>query len=285
MSKLANKIFLTSGSWVAPPGVTSALIIGYGGGGAGGGGSPGSGTVNANSSTGGGGGGGSLLSWQIVNVVPGTTYVVTVGAGGNGATPTNPGANGSATSFDTLAVFSGAGGGASTTSSGAGTAFQAFGGTPVALNSAVTSAAYNGRTALNISPNGDSIQTPAGSGGRSINQAGNNVGAISFAGTPSAQGFAGGAGGSFGGTSTGVGGGGGGGGGGGPGGVGGAGGTGGNGSATVAVTSGTAGSAAAANTGGGGGGGGGGGTSTSGGASGSGGGSGGSGKLTISWIE
>jgi hypothetical protein len=278
---LTPTTYIANGTWTCPRGCYLALLIGYGGGGAGGGGSQGSGSNNLNSATGGGGGGGSQLSSQLVAVTPGTAYAVVIGAGGIAVIASATGTDGSSTTFGTLATFAGAGGGASTSSTGSGVACQTFGGTPVALNAAVTSVHYTGRTTLLLSPGGDSVQTPPGSGGRSLNQALNNIGYVSLAGTPSVQGFAGGVGGGYGGTSTGVGGGGGGGGGGGPAGVGGAGGTGGNGSATIATTSGTAGTSAAANTGAGGGGGGGGGTSTAGGAVGSASGAGGSGRLQV----
>ncbi|MEI8273739.1 MAG: alpha/beta hydrolase [Paludibacter sp.] len=64
-------------SWVCPAGVYSVQIECWGGGGAGGGGASG-GTGKA----GGGGAGGSYVKNTSVTVVPGTTYSVTVGAGG-----------------------------------------------------------------------------------------------------------------------------------------------------------------------------------------------------------
>ena len=78
--------FTSSGSWVAPAGVTSARILAVGGGGAGGAGWEG-----------GGGGGGGVVD-QTFSVTAGTTYTVVVGAGGSGVStswPTN--ANGAAT--------------------------------------------------------------------------------------------------------------------------------------------------------------------------------------------
>ncbi|MFZ4058890.1 MAG: beta strand repeat-containing protein, partial [Ferruginibacter sp.] len=70
----------TTGSWVAPSGVTSITVECWGGGGAGGG-------VSGSNAAGGGGSGGAYARNTII-VVPGNTYTVTVGAGGvqnNGA--------------------------------------------------------------------------------------------------------------------------------------------------------------------------------------------------------
>ena len=66
--------FTSSTSWIAPEGVTEVeyLVVA---GGAGGGGD-----------TGGGGGAGGYRTGTGLSVTAGTTYTITVGAGGNGAT-------------------------------------------------------------------------------------------------------------------------------------------------------------------------------------------------------
>ncbi len=97
MSKLVKKYFTSSGSWVAPAGVTEIIVIGCGGGGGGGTGASGS------TKWGGGGGGGSIENIAYVTVVPNTTYTITIGAGGTG-----PGVNGGATLFGSLFTMRGA---------------------------------------------------------------------------------------------------------------------------------------------------------------------------------
>jgi hypothetical protein len=79
----------SSGTWVAPDGVTSVLLIAAGGGQGGNyGGGPGS------------GGCGSLQVSGYVPVTPGVTYTVTIGAGGNGGTVGSPSSNyGASTTF------------------------------------------------------------------------------------------------------------------------------------------------------------------------------------------
>jgi hypothetical protein len=67
--------YRTSGTWTAPPGVTRVLVEAWGAGGAGGPGSPGS-------QGGGGGGGAGAYQRTVVAVVPGTTYDLVVGDGG-----------------------------------------------------------------------------------------------------------------------------------------------------------------------------------------------------------
>ena len=277
---LASTVFTASGTFIVPRGVSTLLVIGFGGGGAGGGGSGGS-TVNASGSTGGGGGGGSQQGLALVTSSGGTSITVTIGAGGLSVINNNAGNDGSPSLFGALATFPAAGGGASTTGAGASFALETFGGTPVALSAAMTSQFYNNRTQLIPNPVGDSVQISPGSGGRSLNQAGANVGYFSLSGTPSVQGFAGGAGAGPGATSTGVGGGGGAGGGGGPAGAGGVGGVGGPGSSAVAGGFGLNGTGAANNSGAGGGGGGGGGTSAIGPGIGGSSGAGGSGQIIV----
>jgi hypothetical protein len=66
--------FRASGQWTAPPGVTRVLVEAWGAGGAGGG--------SPDVRGGGGGGGAGAYQRSVVPVLPGTTYDVVVGAGG-----------------------------------------------------------------------------------------------------------------------------------------------------------------------------------------------------------
>jgi hypothetical protein len=80
--------FTSTGTWTAPSNVTQAYFSGCGGGGAGG-------ASSAPGNAGGGGGGGAAcVKKQLVNVVPGQTYSVTIGAAGAGATGAAGGAGG-----------------------------------------------------------------------------------------------------------------------------------------------------------------------------------------------
>jgi hypothetical protein len=67
--------YRASGAWTAPPGVTHVMVEAWGAGGAGGPGSPGP-------EGGGGGGGAGAYQRVVLPVVPGTTYDVVVGEGG-----------------------------------------------------------------------------------------------------------------------------------------------------------------------------------------------------------
>ena len=67
--------FRASGTWTAPPGVTYVLVEAWGAGGAGGQGSPGN-------QGGGGGGGAGAYQRAMLGVVPGTTYDLVIGDGG-----------------------------------------------------------------------------------------------------------------------------------------------------------------------------------------------------------
>lgn len=106
------------GGFVAPPGVTSVQLIGWGGGG--GAGAGGSGGLPEFAIPGGAGGGGAQKDVTEVTVEPAEAYDVLIGAGGAGAAFTGSyshGGDGGDTKFvrrrdgSTLAVFRGAGGG------------------------------------------------------------------------------------------------------------------------------------------------------------------------------
>lgn len=105
VSRVNIQLFTSSGSWVAPAGVTRVFVTALGGGGGGGGG----GSV-VNSHGGGGGGGGAILK-RAYTVTPGSSYSVTVGAGGAAGLSGNGGAGG-ASGFDSLGISApgGAGG-------------------------------------------------------------------------------------------------------------------------------------------------------------------------------
>ncbi|HBR15402.1 MAG TPA: hypothetical protein DD723_07660 [Candidatus Omnitrophica bacterium] len=111
-----SQIFLTSGNFTVPSGINVVFVTSIGGGGGGGGG--GSGGFE-NGGGGGGAAGGQVINLAPVTVTPKTTYTITVGSGGSGGNggvgPYNqPGSNGQAggdTSFGTLLVACGGGGG------------------------------------------------------------------------------------------------------------------------------------------------------------------------------
>ena len=102
-TKYTVESFTSTGStsWTAPSGVTSVEYLVVAGGGAGGGGYYG----------GGGGAGGMLTGTH--SVTPGTSYTVTVGAGGAATSSSNTnGSNGSDSVFDSITANGGGGGGA-----------------------------------------------------------------------------------------------------------------------------------------------------------------------------
>lgn len=108
-----RQAFTSSGSWTAPTGVSivKVFLVGGGGGGAGH-------VTNASRTQQGGGGGGGQVIEQYLNVTPGTSYTVTIGAGGSagGASTTKsltPGGVGGDSSFGSLLTAYGGGGGGS----------------------------------------------------------------------------------------------------------------------------------------------------------------------------
>lgn len=99
MLKLNKATFNSSGSWTCPSGVTTVIVWGMGGGASGcGGGS------NSNY---GKGGVGQHLQAVVLDVVPNTTYTITIGAGG-AATSSILGNAGGDTSFGALMTWAGA---------------------------------------------------------------------------------------------------------------------------------------------------------------------------------
>jgi hypothetical protein len=108
-----QEIYTTPGtySWTAPAGVTSVSVVAVGGGGGG-----------LASASGGRGGGGGGLGWKNnIPVVPGQTYTVVVGPGGQGTNSSSPGG---VSYFIDLSTVRGDGGAAGTT----GTSLVAGGG-------------------------------------------------------------------------------------------------------------------------------------------------------------
>ena len=292
---LRSIVFTSSGSWTAPSNVSKVIVEGFGGGGGGGGGSSPSVAFGNTIGMGGGGGGGSLYHSKTITVVPGTTYTITVGAGGTGgaggASPTTPGAvgsNGDDSSFGSLFIMPGASGGGKGILLGEGslaanTSYHSLGGPSVKLGNMLPdllSATY-------VSPNLYQLLPGIGYGGNgSLYNVTSTTYSNAMSGMPniyttsfSSPGLPGSVDGSY------DPGGGGGGGGNGPEGVGGNGGSGGNGinGAAISATNGGNGVSAAANTGAGGGGGGGAGQSNGGGQTGGNGGTGGSGLVIITF--
>ena len=157
----------SSGNFIVPTGVTSVFVSVHSssGGGASGQG-PQGGRYNQNAAAGsntGGAGGAGIVSGAWVQVSPGTTYAVVVGAGGAGGTAAGwnqqpvSGAAGGTSSFDgsTLSVVGGAGGTTST-----GTQASASGLTnlssqsPTSLAMTRTSSISNQNTGATVGGNG-----------------------------------------------------------------------------------------------------------------------------------
>ena len=167
--------YSTSGtfSWVVPVGVTSVTVEAWGGGGSGGG-------TNGRR-LGGGGGAGGQYSRRLLNVIPGNSYAVVVGAGGSGSV--GDGATGEDSTFGGNAVVAkgGAGGsraqgydsggaaGMASTSGGIGDIVYS-GGNGSAGNSYSSGAGGGG--AGSGGPGGDASGTVAGSGAASGGGAG-----------------------------------------------------------------------------------------------------------------
>lgn len=105
--------FNSNGSWTAPSGISSIDCLVVAGGGAGG--TNGSGNPGR---TAGGGGAGGFRNLTGVAVSPGTTYTITVGAGGAGSSEVFVNNPGSSSSIGALVLASGGGGGAANNTNG-----------------------------------------------------------------------------------------------------------------------------------------------------------------------
>lgn len=105
MAKICSAYFSASGSWLCPAGVTRVFVLAQGGG-AGGSGGRNATFYTANC------GMGTTPYMRACNVVPNTTYTITIGAGGNGGAPvtsaTQNGLAGGNTTFGALLTFTGA---------------------------------------------------------------------------------------------------------------------------------------------------------------------------------
>lgn len=109
--------FTSSASWIAPAGVTTINVLVVGGGGGGGAsyaltsGEGGNGDPARGGPSGGGGAGGQVVTNTTYTVVPGTTYTVTIGNGGAGATATltseTSASQGGNSVFDTITAYGG----------------------------------------------------------------------------------------------------------------------------------------------------------------------------------
>lgn len=99
-------VFTSTGTWTAPSNCSAVQIFMVGGGGGGG-------AIRSNGSTsnmhGGGGGGGQVIQ-RTLAVTPGSSYTITIGAGGAGGNLA-AGAVGGDTTFGSLATAYGGGGG------------------------------------------------------------------------------------------------------------------------------------------------------------------------------
>jgi hypothetical protein len=249
------EVYIGSNNWqtIASTAYSIDYLVVAGGGGGGG-------------NYGGGGGGGGVLTGSSVSVSPGTSYTVTVGAGGSaGVAQSSVGSVGANSSFSTVATAIGGGGGGYVNTGGSPTSGGSGGGAGGASTGVYSGAAGTVGQGNNGGSNGTaSAPYPAGGGG--------GAGAVGNPGAGSASGAGGvGSASSFSGTSVTYAGGGGGGAN-SSGATAGAGGTGGGGSGATSAT----GTSGTANTGGGGGGGYGGGTNN--------GGAGGSGVVIIRYL-
>ena len=99
MDRFTKRTFNSSGTWACPAGVTRVLVWGMGGGASGGGG-----FSNSNY---GRGGVGQNLQAVILDVVPNTTYTITIGDGG-AKTTSYLGNAGGDTTFGALMTWAGA---------------------------------------------------------------------------------------------------------------------------------------------------------------------------------
>ena len=154
--------FTASGSWTAPPGVTSATVEAWGGGGAGGG-------ARGRPAEGGGGAGGQYAS-RVVTVTPGNTYPVVVGAGGTGST--GDGAAGGDSTFNgtTVVAKGGAGGVGAPNNNSAGAA-----GSGTASNGVGTTVYAGGSGSSGVVAGGGCQAGGAGGGGAGSGGAGGDA--------------------------------------------------------------------------------------------------------------
>ncbi len=173
LAQIGTNSFTTVGTstWTCPSGVTTITVQTWGGGGGGGGVA-----TLANSPASGGGAGGSYNS-TVYNVVPGTSYIVTIGAGGTGGANTGAsGGTGGNSSFDgtNIIAVGGPGGTGATTAIGApggigttagNTAGINFAGGNGAAGTISTIGGGGGGGAGNTNAGGNAVGSTAGTGG------------------------------------------------------------------------------------------------------------------------
>ncbi len=157
-------------NWTAPSGVTRVIVHASGGGAGGGGGGGGGGGSTTTAASGGGSshnGGSAYLVTTTFSVIPGTVYLITIGAGGTGGAG---GAGGGPNSAGATGVTGTAGGQGGTTSFGSlahfGGAFSGPGGNPGSLGAGGTSGNYLAQTNYGgLMPTGANGGTAGNSGG------------------------------------------------------------------------------------------------------------------------
>ncbi|MDT3721407.1 hypothetical protein [Pseudomonas oryzihabitans] len=116
--KKAMYRFQNSGTWTCPAGVTKVWISGCGGGGGGGGAAGYDGNNVSGTGAGAGGGAGNSVVRTPIDVVPGTSYAITIGGGGSGgltgavASTGGQGTAGGSTAFGNLLTLAGGASGA-----------------------------------------------------------------------------------------------------------------------------------------------------------------------------
>jgi Concanavalin A-like lectin/glucanases superfamily/IPT/TIG domain len=159
--------FNGSGNWTAPAGVTSVTVEAWGGGGAGGG-------ATSNPAKGGGGAGGQYAR-KLITVVPGTSYVITVGAGGAGSAGSGGAGGDSIFSSNVVIAKGGAGGSAATSGiAGVGSAAGGVGDVVFAGGSGSDGAVTGGNCDVGGAGGGGAGSTGAG-GNASGNTAGSGT--------------------------------------------------------------------------------------------------------------
>jgi hypothetical protein len=108
-----RQVFSASGTFVVPPGVTRVRVQVWGGGGGGGGAAN-----SANGFAGTGGGGGGYADRRRIDVTPGQSIPVTIGAGGSAGPAGGSGGAGGSSSFGAFCSATGGAGGAHQSPSG-----------------------------------------------------------------------------------------------------------------------------------------------------------------------
>ena len=165
LTKGGYKEFTSSGTFVAPPGVTGYIVAAYAGGGGGGSGRLSDGV------SGPGGGGGAQNRVKIEPITAGTSVTVTVGAGGSGGTGGGgQGATGGTSSFGTL-VYAYGGEGGNVQGAGGGGTGRAGGGSSVTEfgNTGYPTMQISTRTGGQFQSDGQILSQVGGGGAGAIN--------------------------------------------------------------------------------------------------------------------